>query len=211
LVVRPVALAAPAEVFGTASPIDYSVTFGYTGAFTATARGLVPAATTTGTVADDPADDFNPEGEGVTAVSVTVPAGITHARFSLFDADVDPGADIDLYLADSTNELIAVSGTGGSDEEINIRDIAPGNYTVYVHGFAVDGNGSPFKLYTWLLDGPAGMVATAPASATTGATGTISVTFSGLTPPLPSGGSKRPALPRCHSAGSKGPPYADQR
>ncbi|MGF7473540.1 hypothetical protein WFJ45_22395, partial [Salmonella enterica subsp. enterica serovar Minnesota] len=45
VVVRPVALAAPTQVSGS-----YSVTFGYNGPFTATARGLVPAVTTTGTV-----------------------------------------------------------------------------------------------------------------------------------------------------------------
>ena len=45
IVVRPVALAAPTQVSGS-----YSVTFGYTGPFTATARGLVPAAVTAGTV-----------------------------------------------------------------------------------------------------------------------------------------------------------------
>jgi len=51
MVVRPVALAAPAQVSGS-----YNVTFGYTGAFTATARGLVPAAITAGNVSDDPTD-----------------------------------------------------------------------------------------------------------------------------------------------------------
>ena len=45
IVVRPVALAAPAEVSGTGDPISYDVKFGYAGPFTATPRGLVPAAT----------------------------------------------------------------------------------------------------------------------------------------------------------------------
>ena len=39
IVIRPVALAAPAQVSGS-----YNVTFGYNGPFTATARGLVPSA-----------------------------------------------------------------------------------------------------------------------------------------------------------------------
>ena len=51
VVIRPVALAAPTQVSGS-----YNVTFGYTGPFTATARGLVPAAVSPGTVADDPTD-----------------------------------------------------------------------------------------------------------------------------------------------------------
>ena len=46
VVLRPVALAAPAQVSGT-----YNVTFGYNGPFTADARGLVPAAKTPGSVA----------------------------------------------------------------------------------------------------------------------------------------------------------------
>ena len=43
MVVRPVALAAPAAGLRNGGPINYNVTFGYTGPFTATARGLVPA------------------------------------------------------------------------------------------------------------------------------------------------------------------------
>ena len=46
VVLRPVALAAPAEVSDS-----YNVTFGYTGAFAAKARGLIPATKATGSVA----------------------------------------------------------------------------------------------------------------------------------------------------------------
>ena len=56
VVVRPVALAAPVEVTGNGGPISYDVTFGYTGSFSATPRGLVPAVLTPGTVSDDPTD-----------------------------------------------------------------------------------------------------------------------------------------------------------
>ena len=44
------------EVTGTGGPISYNVMFGYTGAFSATPRGLIAATTTAGTVADDPTD-----------------------------------------------------------------------------------------------------------------------------------------------------------
>src|SRR4029453_4786087 len=50
--VRPVILAAPAEVTSTGGAINYPVSFGYTGAFGAQARGLVPATTTAGLVSD---------------------------------------------------------------------------------------------------------------------------------------------------------------
>ncbi|MGH8937927.1 MAG: S8 family serine peptidase, partial [Actinomycetes bacterium] len=83
LVIRPVALAAPTQVSGTGGPISYNVKFGYTGPFTAQARGLVPATTNPGTVADDPGDEFSPGGPGTVSFDVVVPAGTTYARFSL--------------------------------------------------------------------------------------------------------------------------------
>ena len=54
---------------------------------------------------------------------------------------------------------------------------------VYVHGFAVDVSTS-FKLFSWLLDSSSAgnMTVAAPSAATTGATGSITLTFSGLAP-----------------------------
>jgi len=187
IVIRPVALAAPAEVTGNGGPINYNVKFGYTGPFGANARGLVPAATTAGTVSDDPADSFSPTGKGVTAIPVTIAAGTTFARFELFDADAAPGSDLDLYVYRGTTR-VGSSGGGTAAEQVNLLNPTAGAYTVYVHGFATaGGTPSPFKLYTWLLDSSAAgnMTVSAPASATTGSTGTINLTFSGL-----SGGTK---------------------
>jgi subtilisin family serine protease len=184
IVVRPVALAAPAQVFGTGGPISYNVTFGYTGPFSATPRGLIPATLTNGSVADDPADSFDPAGPGVTAIPVTIPAGTTHGRFSLFDANVTPPSDIDLYVVRNADDvLVGFSGSGTSNEEVNLVNPAAGSYTVYVHGFAVPGTAN-FTLFSWLLGSAAAgnMTVTAPTSATTGASGTISLAFNGLTP-----------------------------
>jgi hypothetical protein len=180
MVVRPVALAAPTQVSGNGSPISYSVTFGYSGSFSAAPRGLVPAAITAGTVLDDPTDSFVVGGPGIVAIPVTIPAGTTYARFSLFDADVASGSDIDLYVY-SGSTLVGSSGGGTSAEEVSLTNPAAGNYTVYVHGWGVPGS-SPFKLHTWLLDSTsAGNTAvTAPAAAVTGGTGTVGLTFSGL-------------------------------
>ena len=183
LVVRPVALAAPTEVSGTGAPINYDVKFGYTGAFSATARGLIPAVVTSGTVADDPTDGActNTAAADKIVTTVAVPSGTTYARFSLFDADVAPGADIDLCVF-SGSTLVGSSAGGTSAEEVNLLAPAAGNYNVVVHGWGVPGT-SPFKLHTWLLGSTAAgnMTVTAPASATLGTTGTISLTFSGLT------------------------------
>jgi subtilisin family serine protease len=178
VVIRPVALAAPTQVSGS-----YSVTFGYTGSFAATGRGLVPADTTAGTVADDPTNGAcaltSPNAQ---LIPVTIVAGTTHARFSLFDADVNPGSDIDLCVFNSASALVGSSGSGTSAEEVNLLNPAAGGYTVVVQGWGVVGS-SPFKLYTWLLGSAAAgnMTLSAPSSATIGATGTISLSFSGLT------------------------------
>jgi hypothetical protein len=58
-------------------------------------------------------------------------------------------------------------------------------YVVWVHGFGVpQGATANFTLFTWVLGTtPAGnMTATAPTTATTGASGTVNLTFSGLAP-----------------------------
>lgn len=183
MVVRPVALAAPASVSGNGGAINYNVTFGYSGLFTAAARGLVPATTTPGTVADDPTDNFVPGGPGQVAIPVTIPAGTTYARFSLFDANVSPASDIDLYVLNSVGTIVGASGGGTSAEEVNLLNPAAGNYTVYVHGWGVPGTAN-FTLFHWLLGSTAAgnMAVSAPGSATIGGTGAINLTFSGLTP-----------------------------
>ncbi|HEY9078106.1 MAG TPA: S8 family serine peptidase [Anaerolineaceae bacterium] len=177
LVVLPVALAAPVEVKGS-----YNVTFGYTGPFTATARGLVPAVVTAGTVADDPTDgSCSLTSPNAQLIPVTVSAGTTYARFSLFDADVNEGSDIDLCVFKGT-ALVGSSGSGTSAEEVNLLNPAAGDYTVVVQGWGVAGS-SPFKLHTWLLgSADAGnMTVSAPAAATIGTTGAINLSFTGLT------------------------------
>jgi hypothetical protein len=177
VVIRPVALAAPTQVSGT-----YNVTFGYTGPFTATARGLIPAVVTPGTVADDPTDSTcSLTSPNAQLLPVTIPSGTTYARFSLFDADVNAGSDIDMCVFNSASALVGTSGSGTSAEEVNLSSPAAGNYTVVVQGWGVVGS-SPFKLHTWLLGSTAAgnMTVTAPASAVQGP-GTITLAFSGLT------------------------------
>ena len=184
VVVRPVALSAPASVSGTGGPISYNVTFGYSGTFTASPRGLVPAVTTAGSVGDDPTDSFVPGGPGTVAFPVTIPAGTTHARFSLFNANVTPPSDLDLYVYRNnagSPVLVGASGGGTSAEEVNLLNPVADTYTVYVHGFAVAGTAN-FTLFHWLLGTAAAgnMAVSAPAAAVQGTTGTINLTFSGL-------------------------------
>jgi subtilisin family serine protease len=180
MVVQPVSLAAPTQVTGSGGPITFPVKFGYTGTFTASPRGLIPAAQTTGSVADDPTDSFSPTGPGVVSFPVTIAAGTTYARFSLFNTNVSPASDLDLYVYRGTT-LVGASGGGTADEEVDLLNPAAGSYTVYVHGFNVPGTAN-FTLFSWLLGSTSAgnMTVAAPPSATNGAIGTIGLTFSGL-------------------------------
>jgi len=183
MVVRPLALVAPPTVSGIGGPLSYNVTFGYTGTFTASPRGLVPAVTNTSSVQDDPTDTFAPGGPGTIGFPVTIISGTTYARFSLFDTNVTPASDLDLYVINSAGTIVGASASGTSNEEVNLLSPAAGNYTVWVHGFGVTGTAN-FTLFQWLLGSAAAgnMAVTAPAAATQGATGAINLTFSGLTP-----------------------------
>jgi hypothetical protein len=177
IVIRPVALAAPTQVSGS-----YNVTFGYNGAFTATPRGLIPAAVTAGTVSDDPTDGAcSLTAPNAQLIQVAVPAGTTYARFSLFDADVNAGSDIDMCVFNSANALVGSSGSGTSAEEVNLTNPTAGTYTVVVQGWGVVGS-SPFRLHTWLLGSAAAgnMTVTAPPTAVVSQTGAINLAFSGL-------------------------------
>lgn len=181
IVARPVALAAPTTVTSDGSATTYPVTFGYSGSFSATPRGLVAAAVSAGTVADDPTDgSCSLSSPNAQTLTVVVPAGTTYARFALFDADVNAGSDIDLCVFNGTT-LVGSSGSGTSAEEVNLTNPAAGSYTVVVQGWGVVGT-TPFRLHSWVLGSAneGNMTVSAPASAVTATTGTIALSFSGL-------------------------------
>jgi hypothetical protein len=133
-------------------------------------------------VADDPTDSTcSLDSPNAQKLDVVVLAGTTYARFALFDADVNAGSDIDMCVFNGTT-LVGSSTSGTSAEQVNLVNPAAGIYTVVVQGWGVVGS-SPFKLHTWLLDSAAvgNMTVSAPAAATLGGTGTVSLSFSGLT------------------------------
>ncbi len=168
MVVRPVALGAPLQVSGS-----YNVTFGFDGAFTAAPRGLIPAVTAPGAVATG----------GTVDIPVTVPAGTTYARFSLFNSEVSQASDLDLEIYNSSGVFVGGSGGATTDEEVNLLNPAAGSYTVRVVGFAIPVGSANFKLFSWALGSSAAgnMTVAAPEFAVTGQTGAIGITTSGLT------------------------------
>ncbi len=166
MVVRPVALAAPAQ-----AAASYNVTFGYDGPFSATPRGLVAATTALGSVATNATVDF----------TIEIPAGTTYARFSLFDSEVNQAADLDMEVYLGAN-LVGSSGSATSAEEVSLLNPAAGSYTVRVVGYAVPSGAASFKLFSWGLGNTSAgnMTVSAPAVAATGTTGNITITTNGL-------------------------------
>jgi hypothetical protein len=185
IIVRPVAIAAPAQLVGTGTSGSsaFSVKTGYAGTLNTSVRGLIPATTTAGHVDDDPTNSFSPTGPGVTAHSLTIPAGTTYTRISLFDEFTDGNDDLDVYVYNSGGTRVGASGGGTSAEEVNLVNPAAGSYTIYVHGWETDGPDANYTLFTWVLGSAAeGNATVSPASTPAGVGTTISMTleWSGL-------------------------------
>ena len=175
IVLRPVAIAVPAEVAGAGASgsANYTVKFGYDGAFAAQPHGLVPATTFSGSVSD---------GQSL-AYQVVVPSGAKYARFSLFDANTTPaGSDLDLRVYRGSTQ-VGSSGGGTSEEVVNLTNPTAATYTVYVDGFAT-GNPSNFTLFAWVVTATdaGNMTVTAPSTATIGVQGAVTLNWNGLTP-----------------------------
>lgn len=190
LVVRPVQLAAPAEVSGEGveGSLSYDVTFGYSGDFTAAPHGLVEATTQSGNVVDDPANDINTAlgtGVGITVHVVPIPAGTAHTRISLFDDFTDGADDLDLYVFRPNGSFLAGSGSATSAEQVDIAFPAAGNYFVIVHGWQTDGPDANYTLFDWSVPAAPGggslVVDAYPSPAVLGTTGAIDLSWSGLT------------------------------
>jgi subtilisin family serine protease len=184
IAVRGSAFAAPAEVSGTGGPISYNVNFGYTGSFTANAHGLVAATTSNHTILDDPTDSScSLSTPNSLQVPVTIVAGTPVARFALFDDFTDgTNTDLDLCVFRGTTN-VGSSGGSTAQEQVTLLNPTAGAYTVVVAPFATDGPDANFTLFQWLPTTAVGnMNVSAPASATSGTTGTINLTFSGLAP-----------------------------
>jgi subtilisin family serine protease len=189
IVVRPVGIAAPATVNGTGATgsATFSARPGYTGTLSFTARGLAPAAEQAASVADDPTNTFVVGGPGITVHDVTIAAGTTYARFSLFDSNVGPGNDLDLYVYKGST-LVGSSGSGTAQEEVNLTNPDAGAYKVYVHGWQTAGGGTAnYTLFSWQLGAsvnPApNLTLPDPRPVTIGVPTEITVGWSGLTAP----------------------------
>jgi plastocyanin len=179
---------APAEISGsgTSGSASFDVKFGYTGAYTAAPHGLVPATVTTDNVLQDPNQTFSPSdvaAGGANLHQFTL-SGVAFFRIAMPPEATEAGADLDIFVFDPTNTLVASSTAGGTDELVDIQLPMDGTWSVYVHGRQTVGPDSDYNMWTWavpLASGGSLSIDSAPTSATIGATGTINVSWSGLT------------------------------
>jgi hypothetical protein len=189
IAVRPVALAAPAEVTGSggSGSTNVSVKPGYSGTLTATPYGMVAADVTTQHLVGVNTN-FNTAapavGASVMKVTVSVPVGTRLARVGTVGSDYPDGTDLDvfMYLA-GTNTLVASSADGDADELITFS--TPGNYDVYVVQFATVGvTEQDVHHYAWIVpNSAAGNLTATPASqsVTTAVPASVTVSWTGLT------------------------------
>lgn len=181
-------LQAPDEVSasGESGSIDFDVTFGYTGAYSAGDHGLVPATVFADDVAQDPDQTFSPGdvGNGAVAHDITT-SGAALLRIVIPpDGVVDPAIDIDVFVHDSAGNLVGSSTNGGTDEQVDLHLPADDTYTVYIHGWQTVTPSTPVTTYAWVLSADrladdATLTAAGPVAATIGTTGTVTASWSG--------------------------------
>jgi subtilisin family serine protease len=179
---------APAEIFGSgeSGSASFDVKFGYDGDYSAAPHGLIPATVTTDNVLQDPDQTFSPAdvaGGGANLHQFTL-SGVAHFRIAIPPEGTEPDADLDIFVFDPSNTLVATSTAAGTDELIDIANPADGTWSVYVHGWSAPGGDSDYNMWTWAVPFASGgslVIDSAPSSATMGTTAPVTVSWSGLT------------------------------
>ncbi len=201
LAVRATLLAAPEGFIstGTEGSESFDVQFGYAGAYTAAAHGLLePDLIGVIPVADDPDNSFDltfGEDEVVVGPFPTEP-GVAYQQWAMYDEYTDGSHDMDLYLFYCPSDVNLPctiddqSFSATSTERVGAAppmDDGTGDdaYFVIIHGYeTANQEEANLVLFSWALPGAAedlgNMTLTAPASASVGATGTVEATWAGL-------------------------------
>ena len=183
IAVRGALFSAPTDVTGSGvdGGTSFDVKFGYDGTYSAAAHGLEAAVVFSANVLQDPDQSFDPS-DGFSNPHPVAVTGATHLRFAMPPEATEAGADIDLYLANPSGVIVAASTNGGTDEQIDIVSPTDGTWTLWVHGWLTPGGDSDYDLYSWVVSATPGgnmTIDSAPASASTGATGTVDVSWAG--------------------------------
>lgn len=180
LAVRPVALAAPAEVTGTGASgsAALTVTPGFTGTLGVDVDGLQPSVVTNQAVT---------RRDGTTLDGYfffDVAPGTKQTRVATWSSEVQ-ASDIDLnvyrYNANGTITQVGTSGNGDSTEQVTLR-LEPGRYVAAVDLFSEEARVTA-PVHVWnIMDAAAGnlTVAPNPVQVTGGTPTTVTATWQGL-------------------------------
>ncbi len=169
--------AAPASVSETrkAGATQITVGTGYAGTLITTPSGLQAASLRTGQISTNAKQCFN----------FTVPLGTNIARFQLFNSDTQGGSGSDLDLevyngTGGTGSVVGSSGSGTSDELVDLRLPAAGSYSACVVGYAPLGGSANYTMSSWVIAQPVGkqtLRAPGPIDVTLGGTATIAASW----------------------------------
>ena len=185
IAVRASLFSAPDEVTGSgeSGSASFDISFGYTGSYAAAPHGLDPAMVTSDNVPQDPDQNFDPN-DGYSNPHIFNLSGAAHFRVAMPPEATEPDADLDIFVQDPSGAFVASSTSGGTDELIDIALPMDGTWTVWVHGWSAPGGDSDYDMWTWevpLVSGGNIRQKTAPTSAILGETGSIDISWSGLT------------------------------
>jgi subtilisin family serine protease len=188
IAVRGALFDAPAEVSGTGTSgnLSFPVKFGYTGSYTAAPHGLVRSTLTTATVGQDVDQEFDPGdvatgGANVHQFTLT---GASLFRIAMPPESTEADADLDIYVYDPSNVLVATSTAGGTNELIDIANPVNGTWSVYVHGWQTVGGSSAYNMWSWAVPTATGgslVIDSSPSAAVIATVGTVAVSWGGLT------------------------------
>ena len=156
VVARPLALGAPDEVAAPAeaTSVRFDVTPGTNAAVDLSVNGLAAGVENTSTVAVGPAALV--PNEANKRYDVTVPDGVSLARFDLDAASQEADLDLDVVALDAGGTPVArvgSSATGDADERLDVLNLPAGNYAAYVNGFSSPGNAPTEFVFTSYLVG----------------------------------------------------------
>jgi subtilisin family serine protease len=188
IAVKGALFSAPDEIkdSGESGSASFNVSFGYTGSYTAAPHGLIAATVTSDNVLQDPNQSFS-QGDVATGGANLHQfnlSGVAHFRIAMPPEATEANADLDIFVYNPSNTLVATSTAGGTNELIDIRLPVDGTWSVYVHGWAAPGGDSDYNMWTWAVPSASGgslSIDSAPTSATIGTVGTINISWSGLT------------------------------
>ena len=174
----------PAAVAGSgeSGSTSFDINFGYTGDYSAAAHGLEAPTLFSDEIGQDP-DQTYPSGDDSTVGVQRWDFTLSNAAFVRMALAIPGDDDIDLFLEDSSGNLVASSTNGGTDELIELTMPADDTYTLVVHGWSVPSAPLPYTVSMWVVSQTPGgslNIDSAPASAAVGTTGTVQVSWSGL-------------------------------